>query len=130
LVALWEPISKGEVDVIYGSRTLGSRQHSYASFYWGGQLVGWVCNLLYDSNLTDEPTCYKMIRADVLRSMKLDCTGFEFCPEVTAKILRQGIAIRELPIEYRPRSFAEGKKIKWVDGIEAIWTLVRYRFAD
>jgi len=130
LVALWEPIEKGEAQVMYGSRTLGSRQHSYASFYWGGQLVGWVGNLLYDSNLTDEPTCYKLIRADILRDMKLDCTGFEFCPEVTAKILRQGIAIRELPIEYRPRSFAEGKKIKWVDGVIAIWTLVRYRFAD
>lgn len=130
LVALWEPIARGEASVMYGSRTLGSSKHSYASFYWGGQVVGWVSNLLYDSRLTDEPTCYKMIRADILKRMPLNCTGFEFCPEVTARILREGIPIRELPIDYRPRSFAEGKKIKWSDGIDAIWTLVRYRLAD
>jgi hypothetical protein len=130
LVALWEPIEKNEAPVIYGSRTLGSRQHSYATFYWGGQLVGAACNLLYDSHLTDEPTCYKMMRTEILRNMKLDSTGFEFCPEVTAKILRQGIAIQELPIDYSPRSFQEGKKIRWTDGLLAIWTLLRYRFAD
>lgn len=130
LVALWEPIARGEARVLYGSRTMGTPNHSYASFYWGGQVVGWVCNLLYDSNLTDEPTCYKMIPTDVMKSIDLNCTGFEFCPEVTAKILRNGIKIRELPIDYCPRSFAEGKKIKWTDGIDAIWTLVRYRVAD
>lgn len=129
LVALWEPIARGEASVMYGSRTLGSPKHSYASFYWGGQVIGWVCNLLYDSRLTDEPTCYKMIRADILKAIPLTCTGFEFCPEITAKILREGITVHELPIDYRPRSFEEGKKIKWTDGIDAIWTLLRYRFA-
>ncbi len=130
LVRLWEPIARGDALVVYGSRTLGSIQHSSRAFYWGGQLVGWVCNLLYDSNLTDEPTCYKMFHTEALRGIELRSTGFEFCPEITAKVLRQGMAIRELPIAYHPRGFAEGKKIRWHDGIIAVWTLVRYRFAD
>jgi dolichol-phosphate mannosyltransferase len=130
LVKLWELIARGETEVVYGSRTLGSREHSYRSFYWGGQVVGWVCNLLFTSRLTDEPTCYKMMRAELLQDMTLQSQRFEFCPEVTAKLLRQGAVIRELPIAYHPRTFTEGKKIRWTDGLRAIWTLVRYRFAD
>lgn len=130
LVKLWESIARGEAEVVYGSRTLGSREHSYRSFYWGGQMVGWACNLLFSSNITDEPTCYKMMRTELLQDMGLRSHRFEFCPEVTAKLLRQGTVIHELPVAYHPRTFTEGKKIRWTDGLQAVWTLVRYRFAD
>ena len=130
LVKLWELISRGEAEVVYGSRTLGSGEHSYLSFYWGGQVVGWVCNLLFSSKLTDEPTCYKMMRVELLQDMALRAREFEFCPEVTAKLLRQGAIIHELPIAYHPRTFTQGKKIRWTDGLQAVWTLIRYRFTD
>ena len=130
LVRLWKLIASGDAEVAYGSRTIGSREHSYRAFYWGGQVVGWVCNLLFSSRLTDEPTCYKMMRTELLQDIALRSRRFEFCPEVTAKLLRRGIVIHELPIAYHPRTFTEGKKIRWTDGLWAIWTLVRYRFAD
>ena len=127
---LVDVIAGGAAEVVYGSRTLGSKEHSSRGFYWGGQAVGWVCNLLFSSRLTDEPTCYKMMRVELLRDMTLQSRRFEFCPEVTAKLLRQGTVIHELPIAYHPRTFKQGKKIRWTDGLHAIWTLIRYRFAD
>ncbi|MDR1918546.1 MAG: glycosyltransferase family 2 protein [Tannerellaceae bacterium] len=115
--------------VVYGSRFLSRENtHSYPTFYWGGRLVSFVANLLYRQHLTDEPTCYKMFEAALLKSIPLQCTGFEFCPEVTAKVAKRGYRITELPIRYYPRSIQEGKKIKWYDGIEALWTLLKYRF--
>lgn len=128
-VALVKPIAEGKEKVMYGSRFLRpENRHSYFSFYLGGQVVTWITNLLYNQRLTDEPTCYKVFDADFLRSIPLECTRFEFCPEVTAKVARRGIRIKELPINYYPRSIAEGKKISWLDGIEAIWVLLKYRF--
>ena len=122
-------ILSGECQVVYGSRFLNKRnRHSYQSFYLGGRFLSLCANLLYRQHLTDEPTCYKMFTAPLLKSMKLDCTGFEFCPEVTAKAARAGHRIKEVAINYYPRSIKEGKKIKWHDGIRAIWTLIRYRF--
>lgn len=119
----------GEHQVVYGSRFLNkSNTHSYQSFYWGGRLVSFVTNLLYGQHLTDEPTCYKMFATSLLKSIELRCTGFEFCPEVTAKVSRLGHKIKEIPIDYYPRSIEEGKKIKWTDGLEAIKTLIKYRF--
>ena len=119
----------GEKKVIYGSRFLNrSNTHSYQSFYWGGRLVSLITNLFYGQNLTDEPTCYKMFETSLLKSIKLECTGFEFCPEVTAKVAKLGFKIKEVPIHYYPRSIEEGKKIKWTDGLEAITTLIKYRF--
>jgi glycosyltransferase involved in cell wall biosynthesis len=119
----------GEERVIYGSRFLNKEnRHLYLSLYWGGRLVSWVANVLYGQHLTDEPTCYKMFDAALLKSIPLRCEGFEFCPEVTAKIARLGYKIKETPIHYYPRSIAEGKKLKWKDGILAIVTLLRYRF--
>lgn len=113
--------------VVYGSRFLMSKnKHSYKSFYLGGLLVTAVTNLLYNQNLTDEPTCYKAFEADFLRSIPLVCTGFEFCPEVTAKVAIRGYKIKEVPIHYYPRSLEEGKKIKWTDGVEAVWVLFNY----
>lgn len=125
----WMIDHKGKV--VYGSRFLNpSNKHSYMCFYWGGRLVTLMTNLLYNQHLTDEPTCYKFFDTDFLKSIPLKCQGFEFCPEVTAKVCKRGIKIHEIAIDYYPRSIAEGKKINWRDGLEAIWTLIKYRFKN
>lgn len=124
-------IESGKEKVVYGSRFLNKQnKHSYFSFFLGGQVVTWITNILYFQNLTDEPTCYKVFDAKLLKSIKLNCTGFEFCPEVTAKIAKLGYKIPEVPISYYPRSISEGKKINWKDGVEAIWVLFKYRFVN
>ena len=127
LPRLLAPFEDLAVQVVYGSRNLHRNPRSSWSFYWGGRLLSWVANLLYGSHITDEATGYKAFRADLLRDLDLQSNGFEFCPEVTSKILRRGIRIHEVPISYQPRSFAEGKKINWCDGLRAIWTLLKYR---
>lgn len=113
--------------VVYGSRILGKNRFSYRRYYFGGRFLSVVARVLYRLKITDEPTCYKMVKTDLLRKMNLQCERFEFCPEVTAKAARLGQEIIEVPISYAPRSIDEGKKIRWYDGIEAIWTLLRYR---
>jgi len=116
--------------VLYGSRRLRHRSASVqASYYWGGVLVTAFTNLLYRARLTDEPTCYKMWTRELIQSIPLACDGFEFCPEVTAKVLKRGIPIPEIQIHYQPRSTAEGKKIRFRDGLIALWTLLRLRFS-
>lgn len=128
-VSLLQPILSGEYKVVYGSRILNKENsYSYHSFYWGGRLVSLVTTLLYGQHITDEPTCYKMFDANLLKSIPLTSERFGFCPEVTAKAIRLGYKIKELPIAYHPRSKQEGKKIKWRDGIEALWLLLKYRF--
>lgn len=130
-LALVQPIVDGREKVVYGSRFLNrENRHSYMSFYIGGQVVTLLTNVLYNQRLTDEPTCYKVFDSHLLRSIPLDCTRFEFCPEVTAKVAKRGIRIKELPINYYPRSIAEGKKISWFDGLEAIWVLFKYRVVN
>ena len=124
---LLEPFASPEVQVVYGSRNLQLNPRSSLSFYWGGRYLSWLANLLYGSHITDEATGYKLFRTDLFRSLDIQSDGFEFCPEVTAKVLLRGIAIHEVPISYRPRSREEGKKISWRDGLIAIWTLIRYR---
>lgn len=126
--ALLAPFEDAKVQVVYGSRNLKKNKRSSAAFYWGGRLLSWVTNLLYGSKITDEPTGYKVFRTSLLKELNLTCTGFEFCPEVTAKILRRNIRIQEVPISYNPRPRNEGKKIQWQDGLEAIWVLVKNRF--
>jgi glycosyltransferase involved in cell wall biosynthesis len=116
------------IPVVYGSRNLRRNPKSSNAFYWGGRLLSWVTNWLYGSHITDEATGYKIIKTDLLRSIGLQTDGFEFCPEVTGKLLRQGVPIIEVPISYHPRSREAGKKIQWYDGLIAIWTLIRYRF--
>ncbi len=120
-----------QAQVVYGSRRLKKSNHyehySSLAFAAGGIFVTWLTNLLYGINITDEPTCYKMFRTGLLKSLNLECERFEFCPEVTAKIARQKIKIYEVPINYYPRHKNEGKKINWRDGAEAIWTLIKYR---
>lgn len=125
---LIQPILDGETDVVYGSRILGSTARSYHRYYWGGRLLTLVTNLLYRAGITDEPTCYKVFRRELVQSLVLEEDGFGFCPEVTAQVCRLGHRIVEKPISYYPRSIAEGKKIRWYDGLEAIWILLRWRF--
>ncbi|MBN2566816.1 glycosyltransferase family 2 protein [Candidatus Woesearchaeota archaeon] len=129
--ALIRPIIDGKARVVYGSRRLRkeNRKHSGLRFFIGGTVLTMITNFLYGTRITDEPTCYKVFRADVLKRIKLSCERFEFCPEVTAKVAKRGIRIREVPIAYYPRSVKEGKKIRWRDGAEAVWTLLRYRFS-
>jgi dolichol-phosphate mannosyltransferase len=129
LVTMWEHMLTYELPVLYGSRSMlhGRNQNAGFAFYWGGQLVTQVTNVLYRQRLTDEPTCYKMFDVQLLRSLPLRCEGFEFCPEVTAQVAKRGYKIPEIPISYTPRSKAEGKKINWRDGVTAITTLVRCR---
>ena len=129
---LIQPIIKSEAKVVYGSRRLKKENQNYSGlpFFIGGITLTIVTNLLYFSKLTDEPTCYKVFRSDILKGINLRCERFEFCPEVTAKVLKKGIKIKELPISYFPRSKKEGKKINWKDGFEGVWTLIKYKFVD
>ncbi len=125
---LLKPIEEGKAEVVFGSRILNpDHGMSYARYYWGGRLVSLWTNILFGSAITDEPTCYKVMKTSLLRDLELRSTGFEFCPEVTAKILTRGIHIHELPIAYHPRRIEEGKKIRWTDGVIALWTLLKLR---
>jgi len=146
LPALMRPIQEGTAAVVYGSRVLGNpafysmgildfhRAGFYrnplltVSFYYGGRSVTALTNLLFGSRLTDQPTCYKMFRREVLEKVKLSRKGFEFCSEFTAKILMAGFDIHEVPVSYRPRKVADGKKLNWRDGIRAVITLFLVRF--
>ena len=102
-----------ECKVVYGSRILNQQnKYSYHSFYWGGRFISFVTSILFTQKITDEPTCYKMFESSLLKSIPLTSNRFGFCPEVTAKILRKGIQIKEVPINYFPRTKQEGKKIK------------------
>lgn len=122
-----------DLAVIYGSRRLGKAKKKNPKaghfFYLGGVFLSALTNVLYGTKITDEATCYKMFKRTVLDSIKGLCSnGFEFCPEITSKIAREGIKIKEIPISYHPRSIEEGKKIKFHDGLIAIFTLLRFRF--
>ncbi|MFH1710376.1 MAG: glycosyltransferase family 2 protein, partial [bacterium] len=94
------------------------------------KILTFLANVLYKADITDEATCYKVFSAGVIKALDLKCRRFEFCPEATAKILKLGHKIYEIPINYRSRSVAEGKKISWEDGISAAWTLIKYRFVN
>jgi len=127
--ALVAPITAGEADVVYGTRA-----PAFAGMRWQNRLfnriAAAVANVLYRARITDEATCYKVFRTEVLRALPLRCERFEFCPEVTAKVRKRGYRIHEVPIRYHARSLAAGKKIRWWDGVVALWTLLKYRFTD
>jgi glycosyltransferase involved in cell wall biosynthesis len=126
--ALLKPFDDPAVQAVYGSRNLQRNPKSSFTFYWGGRLLSWIANWLYGSHITDEATGYKVIQTNLLRDMNLETDGFEFCPEVTAKLIQKNVDIHEVPISYYPRSWEEGKKIQWYDGVIAIWTLIKYRY--
>ncbi len=118
-----------EVSVVYGSRRLmKSNRMSSLTFFLGGVTLTWITNALYGTGITDEPTCYKAFRSQLLRDLPLKCEGFEFCPEVTALVAKRGIRIKEVPIHYYPRLKSEGKKIRARHWFEAVGTLLAQRF--
>jgi len=127
---LLEPLLQGQADIVYGSRYLrpspGSRPGGRL-FRSGVAVLNLAVWLLYGVRLTDEATCYKVFPTELLRAMDLQCERFEFCPEVTAKACRMGLTLVEVPIRYIPRTAAEGKKIRWKDGWEALATLWKWR---
>jgi hypothetical protein len=124
-----EPILRGRASVVYGNRF---HRGLHPRMAWPNKVINVLLasavGLLYGQTLHDEATCYKAFRADLLRSMNLECERFEFCPEVTAKAIRLGHEILEVPIAYEPRDTASGRKIRWTDGVAALWTLLRHRF--
>ena len=124
-----EPIVNGRADIVYGSRFLGEPVGMALKNRIANLILTFAANLLYGARLTDVETAYKAFRMPVLRAIPLECRRFEFCPEVTAKLRILGHAIMEVPIRYNARGIAEGKKIRARDGFEALWTLIRYRFA-
>ena len=127
---LIQPIVERRVSVVYGSRFLGPRK---AMLFWhmlGNKILTLTTNVLYNTILSDMETCYKCFRADVVKDIPLRSRRFEFEPEITAKILKRGHRIFEVPISYYGREYDEGKKITWRDAPLAFWTLIRYRFSD
>ena len=126
---LLKPIVDGIADVVYGSRWIYSGPISRSGWLYalGGWLENVYLHLLYRTNISDIATCYKVMPAGLLKSLDLECEGFEFCPEVTAKLLRRGIPIVEVPIQYEARKKRDGKKIGWVDFFKAIHTLTKIR---
>jgi len=123
-----EPIVQGRADIVYGSRFLGRPLAMGRKSRIANRILTAAANLLYGARITDEATAYKAFRIPVLRGIRLSCRHFDFCPEVTAKARRLGYDIHEVPVSYNARGIAEGKKIRARDGIEALWTLVKYRF--
>jgi glycosyltransferase involved in cell wall biosynthesis len=125
---LLEPILRGKAHVVYGSRFTGERKNMLPLHWIGNRFLSLVTNVLYSSTLSDMETCYKVFDARVLEGLTIVSNRFDFEPEITAKILRRGHRIYEVPISYAGREFDEGKKITWRDGISAIRALVRFRF--
>ena len=126
--ALVEPIVSGNTEVVYGSRFLSRHNRIPLSNLLVNKARTAVTNLLYRARLTDEATAYKVFRREVIASIPLRSNGFEICPEITAKLLKAGYNIIEVPIAYHPRSRQEGKKLNWADGIIAVIMLLRFRF--
>jgi glycosyltransferase involved in cell wall biosynthesis len=128
---LLKPIQEGIATVVYGSRFLGGPRK--AMNFWNmvaNKGLTLATNILYNAILSDMETCYKVFRAEVVKDMRIHARRFEFEPEVTAKVLKKGIRIYEVPISYNGREYHEGKKIKWTDAPIALWTLIKYRFVD
>jgi glycosyltransferase involved in cell wall biosynthesis len=143
---LLEPVTRGRADFVYGSRFLGGAEGLAQGRPEGlalkrpegmrfanrvfNRVIAALARILFRFPLTDEATCYKLFRTDVIKSLPLRCRRFEFCPEVTAKALKRGWRLAEVPIAYRARGRKEGKKIGWRDGVQALWTLLKYRFVE
>ena len=124
------PLLAGQADVVYGSRFLGRLERMSPVQWLGNRFLTLTTNLLYGTALSDMETCYKVIPTRILKDIKLESRGFEFEPEITAKLLRRGYRILEIPISYVGRSSNEGKKIDWRHGWPALRALVKYRFFE
>lgn len=134
---LLKPIIDKEACVVYGTRLknyplrlFGRKCTPLLTHYLGNKFLTLMTNLLYGNGVTDMETCYKVFERKVLRGINLKANRFEFEPEFTAKVMKKGIKIVEIPIKVRPRGYDEGKKITWKDGFIALWTLIKYRFVD
>ncbi|MFH1753513.1 MAG: glycosyltransferase family 2 protein [Candidatus Omnitrophota bacterium] len=126
------PILKGEADAVYGSRLSGGRpQRAY--MFWhklGNNAITLFANVLYNTTLSDIETGYKLIKTPLLKEIAIKSNGFGIEPEITAKLLKKRARVYEVPISYYGRTYAEGKKIFWYHGVEALWALLKYRFVD
>jgi glycosyltransferase involved in cell wall biosynthesis len=125
-----KPILDGVADVVYGSRFLGIHRSFMLHHYIGNKLLTLTTNVLYNNMLTDMETGYKAFLAPVIKGIKIRSNRFDFEPEITAKVLKRGYRIYEVPIYYAGRDYAEGKKITWRDGFAAIWALIRFRIMN
>jgi len=128
-VPMLDLILNDQADVVYGSRFSTRDKLSNSSWHiFGNRCLTWCSNLASGLNLTDEATCYKMFRRDVLKHIKVEENGFGFCPEVTAKVSKLGVRVREVPVSYHGRTVAEGKKIRIKDGWNALQCIIKYNF--
>jgi len=129
---LLKPILRGDADVVFGSRLTGGRPQRVYLFWHkvANRLLCLVLNVLYNTTLTDMETCYKMFTRPVLETLRLRSNRFEIEPEITAKIFKRDWRVYEIPISYYGRTYKEGKKIRFVDGLIALWTMFKYRFMD
>jgi glycosyltransferase involved in cell wall biosynthesis len=125
---LLDPILEGKARVVYGSRFTGERKNMLPLHWFGNRLLSLVTNVLYSTTLSDMETCYKLFDAQVLEGITIVSNKFDFEPEITAKVLRRGHRIYEVPISYAGREFDEGKKITWRDGFSALKALIKFRF--
>ena len=128
---LMKPIEKGISDVVYGSRFLGGARRPI--LFWNmvaNKILTFFTNILYNNILTDMETCYKLFKKEVMDGVTIHAKRFDFEPEFTAKMLKKKVRIYEVPIEFNPRPYDEGKKINAWDGVEALWTLIKYRFIN
>lgn len=127
---LLEPFDNPKVTVVYGSRFLGAHLSTQFVYTQGNKFVTFMTNILYNTNITDMETGYKVFRKHVMDGMTIHAKRFDFEPEFTAKILKKGNQIYEVPISYYGRTFLEGKKLTWKDGVVALWTLIKYKFVS
>lgn len=127
---LLKPLEDGRASVVYGSRFAGSHTAFLFWHYLGNKFLTLVTNALYNASLTDMETCYKMMNREIMKGVDLRSKRFDCEPEMTAKILKRGYRIYEVPISYTGRDFSEGKKISWRDGTKALWVLIKYRFVN
>jgi len=127
---LLRPIEEGRTKVVYGSRFLGEHKAMYFWHTLGNKMLTLATNVMFDTTLTDMETCYKVFTVDIARALKLKSNRWGFDPEITAKILKHGNRIYEVPIAYNGREFWEGKKISWKDGFTVMGSLIRYRFLN
>ncbi|MBU4350771.1 glycosyltransferase family 2 protein [Candidatus Parcubacteria bacterium] len=115
-----------DISAVFGSREMNPERKGYWHYVLGVRFLAFLINFLFKSNLTDPYTCYKLFRAELIKGILLESNGFEIEAEMTVKILKQGGKIKEVPINYYPRKFSEGKKIRVKDGLVGIWTIIRY----
>ena len=127
---LLAPVLRGRARVVYGSRFTGERRNMLLLHWIGNRVLSLTTNVLYNTTLSDMETCYKLLERSLIEDLQLQSNKFDIEPEITAKVLKRGVRIYEVPISYSGREFDEGKKITWRDGFSALWTLVKYRFRD